>query len=120
MKQRRTILASLLVLLVLLTGCLGPSPIVEQQTLVPPDAPGKPFQIECLIVNHGGGEGTIRVTGSLKNKRTGLTLVRANETVYLRDNERLTVVISLDPPPSAGTLDPGDVQPDVTAEYPIQ
>ncbi len=120
MKKLLTTVAPLLVVLVLLTGCLGPSPVVEKQTLVPPSAPGQPFQVEAVVTNQGSGDGQIRVTASLKNKQTGVTLARGDQTVDLRDHERLNVVIPLVPPSSAGNPDPKDLDVDVTVEYPAR
>ncbi len=120
MKKLLTTVAPLLVVLVLLTGCLGPSPVVEKQTLAPPSAPGQPYQVEAVVTNQGSGDGQIRVTASMKDKKTGVTLARGDQTVDLRDHERLNVVIPLDPPSSAGNLDPKDLEVEVTADYPVQ
>ncbi len=121
MKRSLSTVAGLALLLVLLTGCLGPKPVLQSYSALPsaPDS-GKPFVVEAVIHNEGPGEGEVLVEVNLLNKQNGTTIAQDSKTVDLKKDETQRVLFEITLPPSAKNLDPQKIQVDVEAHYPIE
>jgi hypothetical protein len=106
-----------LVLPLLLTGCLGPKPIVTGVTKQPPTAPDQPYRIQVLVRNDGPGSGQIQVAVRIVDKQTQRIILSNDQEVQL-EHEEQSVNFELSLPPTAPPLDQLDVQ--VDAQYPIE
>lgn len=127
MSEMRTMKNSLLsiiglcVLVLALTGCLGPKPVLQGFTTLPP-APNsdKPYSVDATIANTGPGSGQIEVVVNLTNKQSGETIVQDSRDVELAKGETQHIVFNIDLPLSAKNLDPSQIKVDVDAHYPIE
>lgn len=74
----------------LFSACRGPSPIVKDVTFAVQDREHSIYGMSIKIQNNGGGEGEIKVKGTLVERRTGLTY-KEDKTVELDPHEITTV-----------------------------
>jgi len=119
LSKRLITAVSILVCTLLLTACLGPSPVVRETHVFPP-AQGQEgiYQVETVVGNHGPGEGQIDVVATLRDKRTGATLAEDDKQVNLAVDGTVHVLFQLQIPPSAKGISPDDVDVQVEANYP--
>jgi hypothetical protein len=113
----RGALACLAVVLAL-TGCLGPRPVVTGVNKQPPASAGEPYRLQALIRNQGPGDGQIQVSVRFVDKRDGHTVLTNEQDVQLGKDEQQSVNFELNLPPGAPPPDQIDVQ--VDAQYPIE
>ncbi len=106
-----------LALPLLLTGCLGPKPIVAGVTQQPPAATDQPYRIQVLVRNDGPGSGQVQVSVRFVDKQTQRIILADDQEVQLEHQEQ-SVNFELTLPPTAPPLDQLDVQ--VDTEYPIE
>ena len=116
-RRRAAVLLALLLPLLLLTGCLGPKPVVIGVTKQPPTAPDQPYRIQVLVRNDGPGSGQIQVSVRFVDKQTQRVILSNDQEVQL-EHEEQSVNFELNLPPTAPPLDQLDVQ--VDAQYPIE
>src|SRR5436309_1134131 len=76
----------LLLLAGLLTGCLGPQPVVVSVQAQPPTQAGAPYLVQVIIENRGLGDGQVGVSIRLVDKQSGQTVVYDQQRVNLRQN----------------------------------
>jgi hypothetical protein len=107
-----------LALVLALTGCLGPKPVVTQVNKQPPASAGEPYRLQALIRNQGPGDGQIEVTVRFVDKRDGHVVLTNEQDVQLGKDELQSVNFELNLPPGAPPLDQIDVQ--VDAVYPTE
>ena len=119
MKRRIPLIPALLLSLLVLTGCLGPKPVVDSYQAEPPSSPDQPFKVEAVVSNAGPGEGEVLVEVSLSDKKTGAVLRRDEQHVSLQTGETEHVLFELNLPPSAQNLNPDQIDVEVQAHYPI-
>lgn len=121
--RNRLYSAILLILgLVLLSGCLGPKPVIEgTPTVVPPEkGSDQPFRVEAVVVNKGPGAGQVEVAVQLINKQTNEVIAQENKEIQMEKDARQHVLFEIDLPPSARDMDPDNIRVDVAARYPIE
>jgi len=116
-RPRLAIVLLALVMPLLLTGCLGPKPIVAGVTKQPPSAPDQPYRLQVLLRNDGPGSGQVQVTVRLVDKQTQRIILSNDQEVQL-EHEEQSVNFELNLPATAPPLDQLDVQ--VDAQYPIE
>jgi len=106
----------------LLSGCLGPKPVVEGTPTVQPPRQGsdEPFRVEAVVVNKGPGGGEVEVEVQLTNKDTNEVIVHESKEVQMGKDETQHVLFELSLPPSAKELDPSKIDVEVEANYPIE
>lgn len=105
----------------MLTACLGPKPVLKSYTLNPPTpGSGEPYTVEFVLANEGPGGGEVEVEVSLTNKQTGEVIAQKMEEVELEKDATVRKQIELDLPDSLKNIDPGQVEVQVDAHYPIQ
>lgn len=93
--------AALLLALIVTAACLGPKPQVRSAEVAPPED-GK-ATATIVIVNQGGGDGQVEVKVTL---RDGDRVVgRADHTAELKARETITVVLEIDVPDDARSLE---------------
>lgn len=95
-----------------LTGCYGPTPVVTRQELQPPQTPDGPYTLVITLQNQSGGEGQAQVIARLRSKASGETAAEGDQTVDLKPRETTQVLLQLQPPA------PGDYDATVEAQYP--
>jgi ABC-type uncharacterized transport system auxiliary subunit len=101
----------------LLTGCLGPRPIIAGVTKQPPAAPDQPYRLQVLVRNDGPGSGQVQVSVRFVDKQTQRVILSNDQEVQL-EHEEQSVNFELNLPPTAPPLDQIDVQ--VDTQYPIE
>ncbi len=112
MKKRTGQFAFLWLLLVSLSGCVGPRPLVIQETLAPPQSPDHPHNLYVQLRNQGSGEGQVEVIARLRSQGTRQVVAETSEAIDLRPHETLTVTLALQP------TAPGPYTIDVETHYP--
>ena len=116
-RARWAVILLVLALPLLLTGCLGPKPIVAGVTKQPPTAPDQPYRLQVLVRNDGPGDGQVEVSVRFVDKQTQRIILSDDQDVQL-EHEEQSVNFELNLPPTAPPLDQLDVQ--VDAKYPIE
>ncbi len=121
MKNRLLSIIGLCVLVFALTGCLGPRPVLQGYTTMPP-APNsdKPYSIDATITNAGPGSGQVEVVVSLTNEQNGETIAQDTRDFDLAKDETQHIVFNIDLPLSARSLDPSQIKVNIDAHYPIE
>ena len=112
MKKRIGQFAFLWLLLVSLSGCVGPRPLVVRETLAPPQSPDHPHTLYVQLRNQGSGEGQVEVIARLRSQGTSQVVAETSEAVDLQPHETLTVTLALQP------TAPGPYTIDVETHYP--
>jgi hypothetical protein len=113
--MRRASVRSLLLALppalamLLIAGCAGPRPRVEEVVLHPPATPGEPYRVEAVVRNTGRGNGEVRVLFHLTSV-TGERFAEEKD-VDLGAGETARVVAEISAPPGAYI-------PEAQAQYP--
>ncbi|MDQ6694578.1 MAG: hypothetical protein M3014_09195 [Chloroflexota bacterium] len=121
MRKLLYLIASIAVALPLLTGCLGPKPVVlSHKDEAPPAGSDQPFRVEVVIANQGPGDGQVEVEVNLRDKRNNETISQNSSNVQLKKDEVQHVLFSIDLPPSAKDIDSKDIDVEVDAHYPIE
>lgn len=121
MKNRLLKLALMLLLVLPLTGCLGPKPVLQSHTEVPPKAGSDdPYRVDAVIANHGPDGGQVEVEVSLTDKKTGETILHDSKEVQLKKDEVQHVLFEMNLPPFAKEMDPKNIGVDIDAHYPIE
>lgn len=122
MRNRLAIFILLIFCAALLSGCLGPKPVVEGTPTVQPPQQGsdEPFRVEAIVANRGPGGGEVEVVVQLTNRDTNEVIVQDSKNVQMEKDEQQHVLFELNLPPSAKDLDPSKIQVDVEANYPIE
>jgi hypothetical protein len=119
MKRRLLLISMLLLSTVVLSGCLGPKPVLESYQAEPPQDASQPFRVEAVVRNAGPGEGDVLVEVSLSDKGTGEVIRREGQKVSLQTDETEHVLFELNLPPSAQEMSPDQIEVEVEAHYPI-
>ena len=119
MKRRLLLLPILLLSTLVLTGCLGPKPVLEGYQSEPPQGPDQPFRVEAVVRNAGPGEGEVLVQVTLSDKESGEVLRREEQKLSMQTGETEHVLFELNLPPSAQEMSPDRIEVDVEAHYPI-
>jgi PBP1b-binding outer membrane lipoprotein LpoB len=119
MKRRLARILLLAPLALVLSGCLGPKPVLESYQAEPPQDPGQPFRVEAVVRNAGPGEGEIEVQVRLSDKQTGDVIRRDSQKISLQTGETEHVLFEMDLPPSAQNLPSDQIEVEVEANYPI-
>jgi hypothetical protein len=110
-----------MMMLLALSGCLGPKPVLQSYEAEPaPPGTDQPFKVDAVISNQGPGAGQVEVEVSLKNKQDGQLLAKESKEVELQEGETTHVVVELNLPPSVENLDPESIEVEVDTHYPIE
>ena len=111
----------LAIVLLATTACLGPKPVVDGYTVTPPaPVPNGPYRIDTTITNSGPGSGQVEVQVNLTDKKSGIVLRQDSVDVDMQAGETQHVLFDITLPPSAQSLNPGDIDVQVQAKYPIE
>ena len=103
---------AILILVLALCGCTGPSPKLVGYALVPPQTAESPYTIRATIRNTGSGEGEAQVTARIRSTITKVTAAEAAQQIYLSPHETVQVTFSLNAPRA------GNYQALVKVDYP--
>src|SRR4051812_7600202 len=103
-RARLALVLLALALPLLLTGCLGPKPIVAGVTKQPPTGPDQPYRLQVLVRNDGPGSGQIEVSVRFVDKQTQRVILSNDQDVQL-EHEEQSVNFELNLPPTAPPLD---------------
>ena len=106
----------------LLSGCLGPKPVLVGDPVVepPPRGSDQPFKVQATFHNEGPGEGQVEVEANLTNKDTGEFIAKETKQIEMQTGDTVNVLFEITLPPSAKDLDPEKIEVEVDAHYPIQ
>ena len=119
MKRLLLLIPTLALSALVLSGCLGPRPVLEGYQAHPPQDPSQPFRVDAVLRNAGPGEGEVRVEVSLSDRQTGEIIRRQEQQVSLQTGETEHVLFELNIPPSAHDLPPDQIEVEVEAHDPI-
>ena len=119
MKRRLLLIPTFLLCMSVLTGCLGPKPVLEGYQAEPAQGPYQPFRVEAVVRNAGPGDGDVLVQATLSDRETGNVIRREEQHVSLQTGETQHVLFELNLPPSAQEMSTDHIEVQVEAHYPI-
>ena len=119
MKRRILLILMLALSALVLSGCLGPKPVLESFEATPHQDPNQPFRVEAVVRNAGPGEGEVLVQVSLSSRQDGTVIRREEQKVSLQTGETEHVLFELNLPPSAQEMSADQIEVEVEAHYPI-
>ncbi len=108
-------------LAMLLVGCLGPKPVVQDYSVHAPAAgSSEPYKVDVTLANAGPGGGTVELEVELVERTTGSVLAQEMRDVDLQKDETVHTELDLTLPASMQDLDPQEIEVHVDAHYPIE